>query len=160
MTTRPPVPPFTFETATTKVRLAEDAWNTRDPERVALAYTEDSQWRNRSEFFTGRAAIVEFLRRKWAKELDYRLVKELWAFTGNRISVRFQYEWHDARGDWYRSYGNEQWELDEGGLMRRREASINDVGIAGDERRFLWEAPGARPGGHRGLEGGAGGEHL
>jgi nuclear transport factor 2 (NTF2) superfamily protein len=125
--------------------MAEDAWNTRDPVRVALAYTEDSVWRNRSEFFQGREAIVAFLTRKWEKERDYRLIKDLWAFDGNRIAVRFQYEWHDERGDWFRSYGNEQWEFDERGLMKRREASINDVSIAASERRFLWEAPGRRP---------------
>jgi nuclear transport factor 2 (NTF2) superfamily protein len=151
MTSRPPVPPFTLETATAKVRLAEDAWNSRDPERVSLAYTEDSWWRNRSEFFVGRAAIVEFLGRKWARELDYRLIKELWAFTANRISVRFQYEWHDQDGAWFRAYGNEQWEFDEHGLMRRREASINDVAIGPAERRFHWPAPGARPSDHPGL---------
>jgi nuclear transport factor 2 (NTF2) superfamily protein len=145
------VPPFTLETATTKVRLAEDAWNSRDPERVSLAYTEDSRWRNRSEFLTGRAAIVEFLRRKWARELDYRLIKELWAFTANRISVRFQYEWRDQDGAWFRAYGNEQWEFDEHGLMLRREASINDVAIGPGERCFRWPAPGARPSDHPGL---------
>ena len=148
---RPPVPPFTLETATAKVRLAEDAWNSRDPERVALAYTEDSLWRNRSEFLTGRPAIVEFLRRKWARELDYRLIKELWAFTGNHIAVRFQYEWRDPEGAFYRAYGNEQWEFDEQGLMRRREASINDVAISPEQRRFHWTAPGARPLDHPGL---------
>jgi nuclear transport factor 2 (NTF2) superfamily protein len=142
---RPPFPPFTLETARRKVRMAEDAWNTRDPVRVALAYTEDSVWRNRSEFFQGREAIVAFLTRKWEKERDYRLIKDLWAFDGNRIAVRFQYEWRDARGDWFRSYGNEQWEFDGHGLMKRREASINDVSIAASERRFLWEAPGRRP---------------
>ena len=119
---RPPFPPFTRETATQKARMAEDAWNSRDAERVALAYTEDSRWRNRAEFFEGRAAIVAFLKRKWATELDYRLIKDLWAFDNNRIAVRFQYEWHDAGGQWHRSYGNEQWEFDEHGLMRRREA--------------------------------------
>src|ERR671928_1450160 len=132
--TRPPLPPFTRETAIQKVRLAEDAWNTRDPERVALAYTEDSRWRNRAEFFQGRPAIVEFLRRKWAKELDYRLIKELWAFHGDRISVRFQYEWHDDSGNWYRSHGNEQWEFDTAGLVGRREASNNNVPIRGAGR--------------------------
>ena len=142
---RPPLPPFTRETAAQKARMAEDAWNSRDPDRVALAYTEDSRWRNRSEFFQGRAAIVAFLTRKWAKELDYRLIKDLWAFDGNRIAVRFQYEWHDASGQWYRSYGNEQWEFDEHGLMRRREASINDVKIDEKDRRFHWPAPGPRP---------------
>jgi uncharacterized protein len=149
--TRPPVPPFTLETAIAKVRLAEDAWNSRDPERVSLAYTEDSQWRNRSEFFTGRAAIVAFLRRKWESELDYRLIKELWAFGANRIAVRFQYESHDAAGRWHRAYGNEQWEFDDHGLMRRREASINDVAIEAGDRRFLWSAPGPRPKDHPGL---------
>lgn len=133
---RPPLPPFTEETARAKVRAAEDAWNTRDPERVALAYTEDSVWRNRDEFFTGRDAIRDFLRRKWARELDYRLRKELWAYTGNRISVRFEYEWHDADGRWWRSHGNEQWEFADDGLMRRREASINDVPIAAADRRL------------------------
>ena len=142
---RPPLPPFTRETAAQKARMAEDAWNSRDPERVALAYTEDSRWRNRSEVFEGRAAIVAFLTRKWAKELDYRLIKDLWAFDGNRIAVRFQYEWHDATGQWHRSYGNEQWEFDEHGLMRRREASINDIAIAEKDRRFHWAAPGPRP---------------
>ena len=124
---RPPLPPFTAETAAQKARLAEDAWNTREPERVALAYTEDSRWRNRAEFFAGRPAIVEFLTRKWHRELDYRLIKEVWAFTGNHIAVRFAYEWHDDGGLWSRSHGNEQWEFDEAGLMHRREASINDV---------------------------------
>src|SRR5215510_12775158 len=142
---RPPFPPFTADTARQKVRMAEDAWNSRDPVRVSLAYTEDSTWRNRSEFFQGRDAIVAFLTRKWAKEHDYRLIKDLWAFDGNRIAVRFQYEWHDDAGRWHRSYGNEQWEFDTAGLMRRREASINDVAIDATERRFLWAAPGARP---------------
>jgi nuclear transport factor 2 (NTF2) superfamily protein len=150
MTSRPPLPPFTAETATQKARMAEDAWNSRDPQRVALAYTEDSRWRNRSEFFEGRAAIAEFLTRKWAKEIDYRLIKEVWAFHSNHIAVRFQYEWHDAQGDWFRSYGNEQWEFDEYGLMRRREASINDVPIAASQRKFLWP-PGPRPADHPGL---------
>ena len=150
---RPPFPPFTEETARQKVRMAEDAWNSRDAERVSLAYTEDSTWRNRSEFFQGRAAIVEFLKRKWAGEIDYRLIKDLWAFSGNRIAVRFQYESKDAQGRWFRSYGNEQWEFDEHGLMRRREASINDVPIAESDRRFLWDAPGARPKDHPGLAG-------
>ena len=145
---RPPLPPFTLETATQKVRMAEDAWNTRDPERVALAYTEDSRWRNRAEFFTGRAAIVDFLRRKWARELDYRLIKELWAFHHNRIAVRFQYESHDAAGQWWRSYGNELWEFDEYGLMTRREASINDVSIEESQRRIH----GPRPDSERGIE--------
>ena len=142
---RPPLPPFTRETAAQKARMAEDACNSRDPDRVALAYTEDSVWRNRSEFFRGRDAIRAFLARKWAKELDYRLIKDLWAFDANRIAVRFQYEWHDADGQWHRSYGNEQWEFDAHGLMRRREASINDVEITESERRFRWAAPGPRP---------------
>ena len=142
---RPPLPPFTRETAAQKARMAEDAWNSRDPERVSLAYTEDSRWRNRAEFFEGRAAIVAFLRRKWAKEHEYRLIKDLWAFDQNQIAVRFQYEWHDDAGQWHRSYGNEQWEFDAHGLMRRREASINDVVIAEKDRRFHWIAPGPRP---------------
>lgn len=148
---RPPLPPFDAEAAARKVRMAEDAWNSRDPDRVALAYTEDSVWRNRSEFLRGRDAIRAFLDRKWARELDYRLIKDLWAFTGDRIAVRFQYEWHDADGAWWRSYGNEQWEFDASGLMMRREASINDVAIAAADRRFLWPAPGPRPDGHPGL---------
>jgi nuclear transport factor 2 (NTF2) superfamily protein len=148
---RPPLPPFTAETAIQKVRMAEDAWNSREPERVALAYTEDSRWRNRAEFFQGRAEIVAFLRRKWAREIEYRLIKELWAFHDNRIAVRFQYEWRDDSGHWLRSFGNEQWEFDEAGLMRRREASINDVLISADERKFLWPAPGPRPEGYPGL---------
>lgn len=131
---RPPFPPFTLETARLKVQAAEAAWNGRDPERIALAYTEDSEWRNRSEFFSGHAAIIEFLRRKWSKELDYRLRKELWAFTENRIAVRFEYEWHDHSGQWYRSYGNENWEFAPNGLMRRRYASINDVPINEHDR--------------------------
>ena len=129
-------PPFTEQTAPAKVQAAEDAWNSRDPERVALAYTEDSQWRNRDEFFRGREAIKAFLRRKWAKELDYKLMKELWAFTGNRISVRFEYEWHDAGGQWYRTHGNEHWEFNDDGLMRRRDMSANDVPIDASERRL------------------------
>jgi uncharacterized protein len=133
---RPPVPPFTKETAQQKVQAAEDAWNTRDPERVALAYTPDSEWRNRDEFFAGRDAIVEFLRKKWSLELDYRLRKELWCFTDNRISVRFEYESRDADGQWWRSHGNEHWEFDENGLMRRRDASINDYKIDERERRI------------------------
>jgi nuclear transport factor 2 (NTF2) superfamily protein len=133
-TVRPPLPPFTDVTARAKVQAAEDAWNTRDPERVASAYTEDSIWRNREEIFTGREAIVEFLRRKWAKEKDYALRKELWSYTGNRISVRFQYEWHDESGQWWRSYGNEQWEFADNGLMARREASINDIPINESDR--------------------------
>ncbi|WP_102125748.1 DUF1348 family protein [Deinococcus planocerae] len=150
METRPPLPPFTLETATRKVRLAEDAWNSRDPARVALAYTLGSRWRNRSEFFTGREAITAFLTRKWARELDYRLIKELWAFHGHRVAVRFCYEWHDEAGQWTRSYGNEQWEFDDHGLMRRREASINDVSIAPEDRLFRWGA-GPRPEDHPGL---------
>ena len=143
-------PPFTEENAIRKVRMAEDAWNTRDPSRVALAYTEDSKWRNRSEFFQGRPAIIAFLERKWQKELDYRLIKEIWTWGPNRISVRFQYEWHDASGQWFRAHGNEQWEFDAGGLMRRREASINDVAIQAADRKFLWPQ-GPRPADHPGL---------
>jgi uncharacterized protein len=150
MTTRPPLPPFDAETAARKARLAEDAWNTRDPARVALAYTVDSQWRNRDEIFTGREAIVAFLSRKWQRELDYRLVKEVWAFHGDRIAVRFQYECHDASGQWWRAYGNELWEFDAQGLMRRREASINDVRIDEAERKLRWPA-GPRPADHPGL---------
>ncbi len=149
--TAPLVPPFTRETAVAKVRRAEDAWNTRDPERVCLAYTEGSRWRNRSEFFAGRPAIAQFLTRKWQTENEYRLIKELWAFTGNRIAVRFAYEWHDASGSWFRSHGNEQWEFDDGGLMQRREASINDVAIDVSQRLFHWPAPGPRPEAHPGL---------
>jgi uncharacterized protein len=148
---RPPLPPFTAETAARKVRMAEDAWNSRDPERVSLAYTEDSRWRNREEFIDGRDAIVAFLKRKWTKERDYRLIKEVWAFYANRIAVRFQYEWHDAAGDWHRSHGNEQWEFNDDGLMHRREASINDVPIKDGERKFLWEPAGARPADYPGL---------
>ena len=147
---RPPLPPFTAETATQKVRMAEDAWNGRDPERVSLAYTPDSRWRNRAEFLQGRAEIVAFLQRKWAGELDYRLIKELWAFSGNRIAVRFAYEWHDDSGSWFRSYGNENWEFDENGLMRLRLASINDLPIAEGERKFHWPQ-GRRPDDHPGL---------
>lgn len=146
------VPPFTLETAAAKVRAAEDAWNSRDPERVALAYSLDSQWRNRDRFVQGRDEIREFLREKWGKELEYRLAKALWGFRDNRIAVRFQYEWHDGEGRWFRSYGNELWEFDEAGLMRRREASINDVPIAEDDRRFRWPAPGARPESHPGID--------
>ena len=145
------LPPFTRETAVAKVRRAEDAWNSRDAERVCLAYSEGSRWRNRSEFFSGRSAIREFLLRKWHKELDYRLVKELWAFTESRIAVRFVYEWRDEGNVWYRSHGNEQWEFDAQGLMRRREASINDVPIAESQRLFHWAAPGPRPEEHPGL---------
>ena len=144
-------PPFTRESAIRKVRAAEDAWNSRDPERVALAYTEDSVWRNRSEFIVGREQIRRFLAGKWDRELEYRLAKDLWAFTDDRIAVRFQYEWHDADGRWHRSYGNELWEFDERGLMRRREASINDVPIRETERRFFWPAPGPRPADHPGI---------
>ncbi len=133
----PIVPPFTLETALAKVQAAEDGWNSRDPDRVAKAYSEDSQWRNRTEFFSGRAAIIEFLTRKWAKELDYRLKKELWCFTGNRISVRFEYEWHDEAGQWFRTYGNEHWEFNDDGLMRRRDMSANDCPIAEAERRIF-----------------------
>jgi len=144
-------PPFTLETATLKVRRAEDAWNSRDPNRVALAYTEDSVWRNRSEFVTGRDQIRAFLTGKWAREHDYRLVKALWAFTADRLAVRFRYEWHDATGNWFRSYGNELWEFDAQGLMRRREASINDVPIREAGRTFFWPAPGPRPADHPGI---------
>ena len=147
---RPPLPPFTMETAAKKVRAAEDAWNTRDPEKVSLAYTIDSTWRNRSEFVSGRDEIVAFLKRKWAKELDYRLIKEVWAFRENRIAVRFAYEWHDDSGSWFRSHGNEQWEFDEAGFMRRREASINDVPIAEKDRLFHWPL-GPRPADQKGL---------
>jgi len=141
MSSRAPLPPFTEETARQKVQLAEEAWNSRDPERVALAYTEDSEWRNRIEFVNGRAAIIELLRRKWARELDYRLRKELWIFAGNRIAVRFEYEFHDAAGQWFRAYGNENWEFAASGLMQRRFASINDRPIAETERKFRWERP-------------------
>jgi nuclear transport factor 2 (NTF2) superfamily protein len=147
---RPPLPPFSLETARQKVRLAEDAWNTRDPERVAQAYSEDSRWRNRAEFFRGPDAIVAFLQRKWARELEYRLIKELWAFHDTHIAVRFQYEWHDDSGNWYRAYGNEQWEFDAEGLMQRREASINDVPIREADRLFRWPQ-GPRPPEHPGL---------
>lgn len=135
---RPPVPPFTEATARLKIQAAEDAWNSRDPERVSLAYTEDTEWRNRAEFLRGRAQVVEFLRRKWSRELDYRLKKELWAFQGDRIAVRFEYEFHDATGQWWRAYGNENWEFDERGLMRKRFASINDLAITEAERKFRW----------------------
>jgi nuclear transport factor 2 (NTF2) superfamily protein len=147
---RPPLPPFTLETATQKVRMAEDAWNTRDPERVSLAYTVDSRWRNRAEFLVGRDEIVAFLTRKWRRELDYRLIKEIWAFRDNRIAVRFAYEFHDDSGSWYRAYGNENWEFDENGLMRLRIASINDLPIAASERKYHWP-PGPRPSDHPGL---------
>ena len=147
---KPPFPPFDADTAAQKVRLAEDAWNTRDPERVSLAYTPDSQWRNRAEFISGRAEIVAFLQRKWAKELDYRLIKELWATAGNRIAVRFAYEWHDDAGNWFRAYGNENWEFSETGLMQRRIASINDLPIREGDRQFHWPQ-GPRPSDHPGL---------
>ena len=147
---RPPLPPFAPETAAQKVRLAEDGWNSRDPERVSLAYTVDSRWRNRAEFLEGREAIVAFLRRKWARELDYRLIKELWGFRENRMAVRFAYECHDDSGNWFRSYGNELWEFDEHGLMRRRMASINDLPIAESQRLYRWPL-GRRPDGHPGL---------
>jgi nuclear transport factor 2 (NTF2) superfamily protein len=148
--TRPPVPPFNRETAIQKVRLAEDGWNSRDPEKVALAYTIDSRWRNRAEFLSGRQEIIQFLKRKWAKELDYRLIKELWAHTGNRIAVRFAYEWHDDSGNWFRSYGNENWEFGDNGLMRFRHASINDLPIKKSERKYHWPL-GRRPDAHPGL---------
>ena len=147
---RPPLPPFTPETARQKVRLAEDAWNSRDPARVALAYTPDSRWRNRAEFIAGRTEIEAFLARKWARELDYRLIKEVWAFCGDRIAVRFAYEWRDDSGHWFRSYGNENWEFDDAGLMRRRIASINDLPIAEAERKYFWPL-GRRPDDHLGL---------
>lgn len=147
---RPPLPPFDAVTAAQKVRLAEDAWNSRNPERVSLAYTRDSVWRNRAEFLAGREAIVQFLTRKWHRELDYRLIKELWAFTGNRVAVRFAYEWHDDSGQWYRSYGNENWEFDELGYMRRRIASINDLPLPAGDRKFHWPL-GRRPDDHPGL---------
>ena len=139
METKPPLPPFTLATAKQKVQMAEDAWNTRDPERVALAYTPDSEWRNRAEFLSGREAITAFLQRKWDKELDYRLHKQLWCFMENRIAVRFEYEWHDDSGQWHRSYGNENWEFAENGLMQKRFASINDLSIKEAERKFRWE---------------------
>ncbi len=150
MTARPPVPPFNPETAIQKVRLAEDGWNTRDPAKVSVAYSEDSRWRNRAEFVTGRDEISAFLTRKWSRELDYRLIKELWAFDGNRIAVRFAYEWHDDSGHWFRSYGNENWEFDDDGLMRVRLASINDLPIHESERKYHWPL-GRRPDDHPGL---------
>jgi len=150
MTSRPPLPPFTLETAAQKARAAEDAWNSRDPERVALAYSADSEWRNRAEFLKGREAIVRFLRRKWTREIEYRLIKEVWAHDANRIAVRFAYEWRDDSGNWFRSYGNENWEFDADGLMRRRIASINDLPIAESERKFRWPL-GRRPDDHPGL---------
>ncbi len=150
MESKPPLPPFTEETAARKVRMAEDAWNSRDPERVALVYTEDTRWRNRAEFPVGRVEVRRFLERKWARELDYRLIKELWACTGNRIAVRFAYEWHDDSGQWYRSYGNENWEFNEHGYMMRRFASINDLPIKESDRQFFWPL-GRRPDDHPGL---------
>ncbi|WP_296435765.1 nuclear transport factor 2 family protein [Rhizobium sp. UBA1881] len=149
-TTRPPLPPFSLASATEKVRLAENGWNSRIPEKVALAYTPDSEWRNRSEFVNGRDAIVGFLTRKWQREIEYRLIKELWAFTENRIAVRFAYEWHDDSGNWFRSYGNENWEFEANGLMQRRFASINDVPIRQQDRQFHWPQ-GPRPDDHPGL---------
>jgi nuclear transport factor 2 (NTF2) superfamily protein len=150
MNTRPPLPPFSRETAIAKVRLAEDGWNSRDPEKVALAYSLDSRWRNRSEFVNGRQEIIAFLTRKWTRELDYRLIKELWAFSDDRIAVRFAYEWHDDSGNWYRSYGNENWEFNDDGLMRLRFASINDLPIRESDRKYFW-TPGRRPDTHAGL---------
>ena len=147
METKLPLPPFTAETAALKVRLAEDAWNSRDPDRVAVVYTEDTRWRNRAEFPVGREQVRQFLVRKWAKELDYRLIKELWAYTGNRIAVRFAYEWHDNSGQWFRAYGNENWEFNEQGFMMRRFASINDLPIQEAERKFFWPL-GRRPDDH------------
>ena len=149
--TRPPLPPFTRDTAILKVRGAENGWNTRDPQRVALAYTVDSQWRNRAEFLHGREEIIAFLTRKWTRELQYRLIKELWAWEGNRIAVRFAYEWCDDSKNWFRSYGNENWEFDEHGLMRHRHASINDLPIKESERKFHWDSSGPRPADHPGL---------
>lgn len=151
METKPPTPPFTEATSKQKVRMAEDAWNTRDPDRVALIYTSDSRWRNRVEFPSGVDEIKQFLARKWAKELDYRLIKELWAYTGNLIAVRFAYEWHDDSGQWFRSYGNENWEFNDQGFMLRRFASINDLPIKNSERRFFWPL-GPRPKGHPSLK--------
>ena len=150
METKPPLPPFTTETATQKVRMAEDAWNTRDPARVSLVYTDDTVWRNRVEFPVGREQVRQFLERKWDKELDYRLIKELWACSNNRIAVRFAYEWHDHSGQWFRSYGNENWEFNEQGFMMRRFASINDLSIRESERKFFWPL-GRRPDEHPGL---------
>jgi nuclear transport factor 2 (NTF2) superfamily protein len=150
METRPPLPPFTLESATQKVRLAEDGWNTRDPQRVALAYSEDTHWRNRAEFVDGRDAARALLERKWARELDYRLIKELWAFAGSRIAVRFAYEWRDDSGHWFRSYGNENWQFNEAGLMTHRHASINDTPIAEADRKYHWPL-GRRPDDHPGL---------
>lgn len=150
MENKPPYPPFSEETAAIKVRMAEDAWNSRDPDRVVLAYTSDTSWRNRSEFLSGREAIREFLYHKWSKELDYRLIKELWAFSSHQIAVRFAYEWHDQQGQWFRSYGNENWAFNEAGLMQRRYASINDLPIEDAQRKFHWEA-GRRPDDHPSL---------
>lgn len=150
MDTKPPLPPFTADTAAQKARMAEDAWNTRDPERVILVYTPDTVWRNRAEFPQGQAEVKEFLKRKWVRELDYRLIKEVWAFTGNRIAARFAYEWHDDGGQWYRSYGNENWEFNAQGFMQRRFASINDLPIKADDRKFFWPL-GRRPDDHPGL---------
>ena len=150
MSERPPLPPFTQETAKQKVRLAEDAWNTRDPSKVSLAYTMDSRWRNRAEFATGREQIIALLKRKWTRELDYRLIKEIWGFRGNRIAVRFCYEYHDDSGNWFRAYGNELWDFDEHGLMRERHASINELPIAESDRKFRWPL-GRRPDEHPGL---------
>lgn len=151
MTTRPPLPPFTRETAIRKVRLAEDGWNSRNPEKVSLAYTPDSRWRNRVEFAHGREAIVALLTRKWTRELEYRLIKELWAFGDTRIAVRFSYEYHDDSGQWYRAYGNENWEFDENGLMSHRHASINEAPIEPEDRKFLWDLNGPRPADYAGL---------
>ena len=148
---RPPLPPFDRDSAIVKVRSAEDGWNSRDPERVSKAYTEDSHWRNRAEFITGRAQIVAFLTRKWRGELEYRLIKELWAWQDNRIAVRFSYEYHDDSGNWFRAYGNENWEFDASGLMRTRHASINDLPIAVADRKFFWDLSGPRPADHPGL---------
>lgn len=150
METRPPLPPFTIETAAQKVRMAEDAWNSRDPGRVIQVYTEETRWRNRAEFPVGREQVRQFLQRKWNRELEYRLIKELWAFTGHRIAVRFAYEWHDDSGQWFRSYGNENWEFTNEGLMQRRYASINDLPISGDDRKFFWPL-GRRPDDYPGL---------
>lgn len=148
---KPPVPPFSYEDAVKKVRMAEDAWNSRNPQRVSLAYTVDTQWRNRSEFITGRSEVVEFLTRKWSDENEYRLIKEIWAHDGNRIAVRFCYEWHDDSNNWFRSYGNENWQFDNLGYMAERHASINDVPIKEEERKFRWQSPGPRPVDHPGL---------
>ncbi len=150
MESRPPLPPFTFETAVQKVRAAEDGWNNRDPQKVAMAYTAGSQWRNRAEFVTGRDEITGLLARKWKRELDYRLIKEIWAFSSHRIAVRFAYEWHDDAGDWFRSYGNENWEFDNNGLMAVRHASINDLPIKAEDRKYFWPL-GRRPDDHPGL---------